>query len=313
MQRDVVDAVGPDILVLTAFDFDHDLLALKAFRDALATVGTQLPHLFAQLPNAGVASGVDLNGDGRLGTADDALGYGTFAGQGGMAILSRFPFNHDQFRDLSGILWRDLPEQMRSDRVPIHPLQPVASVGHWDVPVQLPDGTQLHLLAFHATTPAFDGPEDRNGFRNRAELGLWASYLDGALGIEPPNARFIVIGDANLDPSDGQGQKQAIRDLLARPDLQDPEPKSQGAIRAAEQQAGVNARQSGDPALDTADWRDDTGPGNLRVDYILPSKDLTIVDSGVFWPSPDQAGYDILKDRDPLRSWHGLVWVDIAW
>ena len=58
---------------------------------------------------------------------------------------------------------------------------------------------------------------------------------------------------------------------------QDPAARSAYGLRA------VNPDHSGDPALGTADWSDSV-PGNLRVDYVLPSAGLTIVGSGVVWP-----------------------------
>src|SRR4029450_11897622 len=45
--------------------------------------------------------------------------------------------------------------------------------------------------------------------------------------------------------------------------------------------AGLRAR----PRFDTADFAD-TAPGNLHADYVLPRKNLHIVDSAVFWPLP---------------------------
>jgi len=38
--------------------------------------------------------------------------------------------------------------------------------------------------------------------------------------------------------------------------------------------------------LDIADWSDPV-PGNLRVDYVLPSAGSTIVGSGVVWVGLD--------------------------
>lgn len=62
----------------------------------------------------------------------------------------------------------------------------------------------------------------------------------------------------------------------------------------------------GDPALDTAVFRDD-GPGNLRVDYILPDRRLTVLDSGVLWPAPQNP----LAEAVESASNHRLVWVDL--
>ena len=72
---------------------------------------------------------------------------------------------------------------------------------------------------------------------------------------------------------------------------------------------GVNGGHDGDPALDTADWRDDgQGPGNLRVDYVLPSADLEVTAAGVFWPAAGEP----LADAAATASAHRLVWVDLV-
>ena len=75
--------------------------------------------------------------------------------------------------------------------------------------------------------------------------------------------------------------------------------------------------QRGPAAQDTADWRDHPGPGNMRVDYVLPSTGLTITGAGVFWPKPDNPlarliAPDPTGGRRPVSSDHRLVWVDIA-
>jgi hypothetical protein len=63
-----------------------------------------------------MATGLDLDGDGRLGGAADAQGFGEFTGQGGMAILSRHPIG--PVTDHSAFLWRDLPGQIMPELPP---------------------------------------------------------------------------------------------------------------------------------------------------------------------------------------------------
>lgn len=300
MVQNVIVAANPDVVLLTRFDFDLGQHALTAFADFLAEAGVDYPYLFSRAPNSGVASGLDLDGDGYLGGARDAVGYGAFAGHGGMALLSKFPIDADGARDFTAFEWRDLPGATLPEGTPAS--QRLSSVGHWDVPVIMPDGARLHLLAYHATTPAFDGPEDRNGLRNRDETLFWLRYLEGGLSVQPAGGAFVILGDANLDPLDGDGRRQAIRTLLNSGFVQDPEPRSARGTAAAAAQGGVNVDQRGDPALDTADWKDTDGPGNLRVDYVLPSVALQVVGAGVQWPAPGD-GDDALG--------HGLVWVDI--
>ena len=304
----VIVRADPDIVLLQGIDYDHGGVTLAALAGALSRAGADYPFRFALRPNSGQRTGLDHDGDGRTDGARDAQGFGRYPGQGGMALLSRYPVETGGVRDFSGLLWADLPgaELPRADGTlfpgaALYAVQRLSSVGHWDVPVRVGERT-LHLLAFHATPPVFDGPEDRNGLRNRDELRLWARYLEGALpGPPPPGRGFVVLGDANLDPADGDGRSAAMAAFLSDPRLHDPLPRSAGGAAAA------NAAHQGDPALDTADW-DDAGPGNLRVDYVLPSADLTVAGAGVFWPAPGAEGHEAAL----AASRHRLVWVDLA-
>ena len=189
----------------------------------------------------------------------------------------------------------------------------LSSRAHWDVPVRLPGGGTLHLLASDPTPPLFDGAEGFNRRRNHDEVAFWTAYLDGTafrddagLSAAAPPGPLVVLGDLGIDPVDGAGMKGAITALLAHPRLVDPRPEGEGGAAAAG--AGANARQRGPAAADTADWRDEPGPGNLRVDYVLPSRELAVVASGVFWPAPGHP----LAEAAVAASAHRLVWVDVA-
>ena len=295
---------APDILVLQRVDYDYDLHALSALRDALSTAGVDYPHLFALRPNSGQQTGLDMDGDGRAGDARDAQGYGEFAGQGGMAVLSRFPVDRDHAQDFSQLLWQDLPDALlpEVDGEPFpspeaNAIQKLSSVGHWVVPVSVGDA-KLDLMIFHASPPVFDGPEDRNGRRNHDEVMLWRHYLDGRIGTLSGNP-FALVGGANLDPADSDGRKEAIIALLTDDRLQDPRPARPGE---AVQQAG----HKGNPRLDTAEWPA-PGPGALRVDYILPSADVTVAGSGIYWPPEGTEEAELAY----IASRHRLVWVDL--
>lgn len=288
--QNIIAHNAPDILVLTDFDYDLDGIALAAFAGLFAD---PYPHIFALPSNAGLATGLDLNANGRLGEARDAQGYGRFAGDGGMAILSRFPILAGQVTDLSSLLWRDLPDASLPalagapffDATALDQLR-LSSNGHWIVPIAFPDGPPISVMAFDATPPVFDGPEDMNGLRNRDELRMWEVVLEGGFGPAPDS--FVIAGNANLDPKGGEGYRQAMVNFLARVSLQDPLPD-----------------------LPTAQWPQD-GPGNLRVSYVLPSRDWQIVDAGVFWPNPDDPERALLGADGLAAGPHRLVWVDIS-
>lgn len=285
---EVIDTLDADILLLT--DIDWDLNA-----ETLAALNARLTHPYAYTlalkPNAGIPSGLDLNHDGALAGPRDALAYGLFPGQSGMALLSRLPIGTPQsFTDL---LWRDLPganlpPDLTAEEAAI---QPLSTSGHYVIPIDLGPET-LTLLAYAATPPVFDGPEDRNGRRNADEAALWSRLLDGTLGL-PPAPPFAVIGKPNLDPNDGDGTPAALLALMAV--LQDPQPKGQAP----------KDHGQGDPALDTSRLKSGEG---LRVDMILPSKDIHVTAAGVMWPAPGDPLAPVLD----LASPHRPVWVTIA-
>jgi hypothetical protein len=283
----VIAAADADVILLLGIDFDLELKALGAFADRVAASGAGYPYRFALRPNTGMATGLDLDGDGRRGGPGDAQGFGRFAGQGGMAILSRLPLG--EARDASTLLWRDLPGAILPEGMAPEVLkaQRLATTGFWEVPVQTPGGP-LWLLAWHATPPVFDGAEDRNGRRNHDETAFWLQRLDGRLGPAIPD-RFVLLGDANLDPARDEGRPDALRALLAHPRLQDAVPR--GAEGAA-----------------TADFSAREGPGKMRVDYVLPSAAFRLAGSGVIWPEPD----DPLRATAESASRHRLVWVDVT-
>ena len=298
--RRVIDHAGPDVLLLTDFDFDAGGAALEAFADTLAD---PLPHRFAARPNSGLASGLDLDGNGRRGEARDAQGYGRFAGDGGLALLARWPVALQL--DFSEMLWRDLPgATLPEGDVPgedARAAQRLSSTAHWVLTVAHPDGP-FSLLAWSATPPVFDGPEDMNGLRNRDELRLWQLWSEGRLG-PPPEGPSVLLGNANLDPVDGEGYPDAMADLLENSIWQDPRPASEGGALAADPWHG------GDPALDTVDW---DGPGNLRVSYVLPSRDWRVLDAGVIWPAPGSPDAELLGEDGLAAGPHRLVWVDVT-
>jgi hypothetical protein len=320
---DVIRAARPDVLLVAGFDHDRDGRAVAAFRRLLAggPAGIDYPHAFHAAVNAGIPSGLDLDDDGRTAGRGDAFGWGRFPGHGGMAVLSRLPLDAAAARTFTTMPWAALPGASlpaRPDGSPFPDAERQAALrlssrAHWDLPVMLPDGGRLHLLASNPTPPLFDGEEGFNRRRNRDEVRFWSVYLDGAALADdqgrtagPPEAPLVVLGNLNLDPLDGAGERGAVAALLAHRRLQDPQPESAGGAAAGT--VGVNGGHDGEPALDTADWRDEGGPGNLRVDYVLPSADLEIAGAGVFWPAPGEP----LHAAATAASAHRLVWVDVA-
>ena len=299
-----IAAVAPDVLALQGIDWDAGGLAIGAIGAALEAAGHPMPYVHAGPTNRGVPASADgdLDGDGRTLEGDDMHGWARYTGEGAMAILSRHPLGPPV--DLSGLLWADLPgaRRMGADGTDLlsgaYAGLRLSTTAHWAVPVALPGGTVI-AAAHHATPPVFDGPEDRNGRRAADEAALWGAWLDGALegvpgGAPAPDAPVVLLMATNVDPVDGDGLGEAMRALLSRPDLTDPAPRGPARAQVAD-------GHQGDPALDTVDWDDPPdGPGDLRVDYAIPSAGLRVAGAGLAWPEEGAA------------SRHAIVWVDVA-
>jgi hypothetical protein len=328
---EIIQRVRPDILLLQEFDHDaagqslRDFQANYLMRPQNGHEPIEFGHSFFAQSNTGVPSGFDLDHDGKVGGGGDALGFGEFPGQYAMALLSRHPIEAAHARTFRTFLWRDMPGALlpqgwySPEQLAVLPL---SSKSHWDVPVRVGRVT-LHLLASHPTPPAFDGAEDRNGRRNHDEIRLWSDYLSGKTAgylRDDSGGRggfrgkaFVIMGDQNSDPDDGASLGDGIRTLLAHPRVDSRfVPQSAGAAEASAAQGGANLTHRGDARSDTADFNDRSA-GNLRVDYLLPSRGIRVCGGGVFWPTQaDPAAALVWGDRPAPSSDHRLVWLDIT-
>ncbi len=328
----VIQNVRPDIVLLNEFDYDAEGRAADLFQrryleqPQFGEKAIHYPYRYLASVNTGVASGFDLDRDGSIGKSgraygNDAWGFGLYPGQYGMLLLSRYPIDAARIRSFKHLKWSTMPDA----KAPVITAtgqpwfataawqkMPVSSKSHWDVPVQTPQG-EIHVLASHPTPPSFDGPENRNGLRNKAELDLWNAYLSapdarwlcddgGQCGGLKPQESFVILGDLNADPQDGDGEHAGIANLIAHPRVAKyAAPESDGGANTARKYARTRA---GNVRTHTADF----GPtvGTLRVDYVLPSADFDVLRSGVFWPVAPNP-----KSQWVGASDHHMVWLDI--
>ena len=337
---EIIQRARPDVLLINEFDFVDNGVAARLFQDNYLSVPHNgaapivYPYRFVAPSNTGIPSGHDLNNNGVIGGPDDAFGFGFFPGQFGMAVYSKYPILEDDIRTFQNFLWKDMP----GARLPDDPATPapadwyspaelavfrLSSKSHWDVPVTI-GGKTVHFLVSHPTPPVFDGPEDRNGTRNFDEIRLWADYItpgptssyiyddEGGRGGLEPGSSFVIAGDQNSDPLDGDSIPGSIQQLIEHP-LVNTEltPASAGAVEASALQGGANLTHRSDPAFDTADFAD-SAPGNLRADYVLPRKNLRIQDSAVFWPLLADPLSRLTGVFPFPSSDHRLVWVDVS-
>ena len=351
---ETIQRVNPDVLLINEFDYDSSNTALNLFQQNYLSVSqngatpVNYPFRYTAPSNTGIASGLDLDNNGSAvtqigvnGYGNDAFGFGDFPGQYGMAVYSKYPIDTANIRTFQNFLWKDMPGALLPDNLstpaPNDYYSPaelnvfrLSSKSHWDVPINI-NSEIVHALVSHPTPPVFDGPEDRNGKRNHDEIRFWADYVTpgkgsyiyddrGTVGGLAPNASFVIMGDQNADPFDGDSFDNAVWQLLdnsrVNTGVTSTIPASLGGMQQVAD-GGNNVNQKGNPAFDTADFGD-TGnnPGNLRVDYVLPSADLPINDAAVFWPLTTDPLYRLVGDRQTAEntptSDHSLVWADIA-
>jgi hypothetical protein len=340
---EIIQRTRPDVLLINEFDYveqggPNDSLAAMLFQENYLSEPQngaspiEYPYRFVAPSNTGIPSGFDLNNNGSVGGADDAFGFGFFPGQYGMAVFSMYPIDYENVRTFQNFLWKDMPGALLPDdpdtSEPADWYSPdelavfrLSSKSHWDVPILI-DGKTVHFLTSHPTPPVFDGPEDRNGTRNYDEIRFWADYIipsrsgyiyddAGRSGGLEPGAMFVIAGDQNSDPLDGDSIPGSIQQLIEHPLINTKvTPSSEGGTQQSILQGGANDSHLSDPAFDTADFAD-TSPGNLRADYVLPRKNLRIVDAEVFWPLDTDPLFQLVGTYPFPSSDHRLVWVDV--
>lgn len=320
---EIIQRNRPDIVLLNEFDYiDNPKLGIKAFINnylAKSHNGAKpidYPYVYVAPSNTGLPTTFDLNNDGKVSRfGNDAYGYGQYYGQYGMAVLSRYPIDYKNIRTFAQFRWADMPNAIK----PIHPetKQPfydeqewlslrLSSKSHWDVPVKV-NGKTIHVLASHPTPPVFDGIEDHNGARNHDEVRFWLDYIrpqhagyiyddNGVYGGLEANSKFVVMGDLNAAANGGNARKEAITKLLTSPLVnQSFIPTSEGGKR--------NKPDVQHSEQHTAGW-------GMRIDYVIPSYQMKVIDGGVFWPTQDDELFRLVKDRKSSSD-HRLVWVEV--
>ena len=321
---EVIQTIKPDIVLLNEFDYSKNSATdVENFIKHYLKVSqnNQKPidysYFYSAPVNTGVDSGLDLDKDGiATGTKGDAFGFGLFPGHYGMVVLSKFPIQFEKVRTFQHFLWKDMPDNLLAtiqdkSGTPYYSEQAqqilrLSSKSHWDVPITI-DNQTIHLLASHPTPPVFDGPENRNGKRNHDEIRFWTDYLlsneqsdyiyddKGKLGGFK-GEHFVIAGDLNASPDEGDGLNSGIKALLEHPLVNDVIiPKSEGGK--------LHTSDSQYSAQHTAEW-------GMRADYVLPSTSVEVKASGVFWPKTGDPSFRLIKDRKSSSD-HRLVWVDI--
>ncbi|WP_375056708.1 endonuclease/exonuclease/phosphatase family protein [Zobellella sp. DQSA1] len=330
----ILQRLRPDVVLLNEFDHDgegRDDGHLRLFCErylAAGEHGIDYPYSYLAPTNTGLLAPVSLSGEAEPRLPEDGLGFGTFHGQYGFALLSRYPLLVEQARSFRRFRWRDMPHARlpRTEAGSYYSpaaleALPLSSKNHLDLPVRLPHGRVLHLLACHPAPPIDEGPERRNSCRNHDELRLWHDYIRpgcggylvddaGRRGGLPGGADFVILGDLNADPLDGDGFRGGIQALLADPALN--RCVALGRLRPGSR-GGFALKGIGERRGSPRYWTHSQG---LRLDYVLPGRTLRALASGVYWLVPTHSQASLFWNR---RGWpergassdHRLVWVDL--
>ena len=167
---EIIGAVDPDVILINEFDYGagNDRAFVRVYVD------DAYPFSFMAPSNTGLATGLDLDGDGVAGSeagtferANDSHGFGAFEGQYGMVVLSKHEIVVADVREFRTFRWKDMPEA----RLPVRPdgtafysdealeILRLSSKSHWDVPVRI-GGEVVHFLVSHPhPRPSLTGPK----------------------------------------------------------------------------------------------------------------------------------------------------------
>ncbi len=319
----IIQTVRPDVILLNEFDYIKDpnagvLQFIKAYlaKDQDGSKGINYPYYYYGTVNTGQPSPYDLDNNGVAGKfGADAWGYGLYPGQYGMMLISRYPIDLSKVRTFQNFKWKDMPgalKTVKADGTDWYGADawanfPLSSKSHWDVPV-LVGAKTIHILASHPTPPSFDGAEDRNGKRNHDEIRFWKDYISdsgneyiyddkGKNGGLIKNASFVIMGDQNASPVEGNAVAEGIKSLLASPKINSENaPASKGGAEHTPNNPFAKNH--------TAFWR-------MRADYVLPSKlGFKVLDNGVFWPAKGEPLSELVEKRESSSD-HRLVWLKV--
>ncbi|WP_061038212.1 endonuclease/exonuclease/phosphatase family protein [Vibrio coralliirubri] len=304
------------------------------------------PYFESYSTNTGLLNefGFDLDNDGTPGTLPgDAWGFGFYHGQYAFALMSKYEIDTANTRTFQEFKWKDLEGATiptitvcdGSNTIPAgmscgdewysaEEWEEVrlSSKNHVDAPILIPtkDGTEtVHLLMSHPTPPAFD--VGKNIDQNAAEVDFWHQYIQnksfiyddsGKTGGLEQGKHFVMMGDQNLDPVDGDGISSVMQDLhndaLVNQDVTNGSlyPTSYGAAEHAVDKSSSHPQ----PNRITSTF-------GLAVDYALPSASLNIVESGVYWSASYEEGRKLFNDSrigdygngKDVSSDHRMIWV----
>lgn len=294
--------------------------------------------------NTGLNSSLDLDNNGTAGQMPgDAWGFGFYHGQYAFALMSQYEIDTENTRTFQEFKWKDM-EGVEIPKITIcdgsqtipdgmtcgDPWYAneeweqvrLSSKNHVDAPIIIPTdhGDEIvHLLMSHPTPPVFD--PGKNKVQNGAEVKFWHDYIQsksyfyddaGQAGGLAENAKFIMMGDQNLDPLSGDGLSEIMQEFINDPLV------NQNVMNGELYPISLGgAEHAADTASDHPMPNRITSTFGLGVDYAMPSANLNVIDSGVYWAASYEEGRQLFNDSrigrygdgKDVSSDHRMVWI----
>ncbi len=275
---EIIQRARPDVLLINEFDFVPDQQAARLFQRNYLSVSQngaraiEFPYRFVAPSNTGIASGKDLDNNGqsspsRVGPVRQRLvRLRRVPGQvrhGGLLApadrlqarphLPALPVEGHARRPASGRPRDTRPAVWYSpDELDVFRL---SSKSHWDLPIKTGHGERVHFLVSHPTPPGVRrprGPQRQAQPRRDPLLGRLRQPRRERLHLRRPRRRaasaaassFVIAGDQNADPFDGDSAEFAIQQLLDTRGSTRVTPTSPGGPEQAALQGGSNTATS---------------------------------------------------------------------
>jgi len=301
------------------------------------------PYFESYSTNTGLSSGLDLNNDGNVGGPGDAWGFGMYHGQYAFALMSQYKIDSENTRTFQTFKWKDLEGEQIPTITICDGSQTIpngmscgdewysseeweevrlSSKNHVDAPIIIPTASGeevVHLLMSHPTPPVFD--PGKNKSQNAAEVKFWNQYIQGKdffyddagqNGGLVDDAKFIIMGDQNLDPVAGDGESDVMQTLHDDPLV------NQNVMNGDLYPASYGASEHAvDKSLTHPKPNRISSTFGLGVDYAIPSANLNVIDTGVYWSASYEEGRKLFNDArigqygdgKSVSSDHRMIWV----
>ncbi len=309
----------------------------------------EYPFFETYATNTGLSSGMDLNNDGKINNnPNDAFGFGYYHGHYAIALLSMHEIDKENTRTFQEFKWKDLPnsqipkvEEIVSSTPPGMKIGDnwftdeewnnirLSSKNHLDVPIKIKKGDTvetINLLISHPTPPVFEiGGTKVNFLRNKGEVDFWTHYINNEPtlyddkgnkgGIDGTKNKFIILGDLNSDIFNSAKSKEKFNGIngLLNSNLLNSDVATGNSIAISNGgKLEANSKKHPKPESRTSTF-------GLRVDYSLPSNNLEVLNTGIYWQADGEEGRLLFNDPrigkygngKEVSSDHRFVWTTI--